>query len=184
MGTAVVHARGALTEGLLAARALLDAVSIALFGEPADLDPAAVRGGSNARLAIAAMARGIDELALLSATANHGHSEAVLAAVLDALEGEITRWEARSREDPDARAVLRAFLGLREILWEFGVRPSDSGDADRSDTRSRQTPRERDGAASSGRSSGGSPAKDPGRPRRATPGRRSPPRVQRVKVEG
>ena len=35
---------------------------------------------------------------------------------------EIERWEARSARDPDARAVLRAFLGLRELLWELGLR--------------------------------------------------------------
>ncbi len=41
----------------------------------------------------------------------------------EALEAEIERWEARSKTDVDARPVLRAFLGLRELLWELGLRP-------------------------------------------------------------
>jgi len=40
-----------------------------------------------------------------------------------ALDAEIARWEKRAAADGDARAVLRAFLGLRELLWEVGVRP-------------------------------------------------------------
>ena len=53
--------------------------------------------------------------------------EALVEPLSRALEAEIARWESRSRTDPDARPVLRAFLGLREILWEFGVRsPSRS----------------------------------------------------------
>jgi hypothetical protein len=47
----------------------------------------------------------------------------VLATLLDAIDQQIDLWEARSRSDPDARRVLRAFLGLREIIWEF--RPSE-----------------------------------------------------------
>ena len=47
----------------------------------------------------------------------------------EALAREIERWEERSKQDPDARAVLRAFLGLRELLWELGLardpEPSD-----------------------------------------------------------
>jgi hypothetical protein len=43
--------------------------------------------------------------------------------VAAALDAEIARWEASSRDDPEARAVLRAFLGVREILWEVGLRP-------------------------------------------------------------
>ncbi len=39
----------------------------------------------------------------------------------EALAREIERWEKRSQRDPDARAVLRAFLGLRELLFELGL---------------------------------------------------------------
>ena len=44
------------------------------------------------------------------------------ALILDALETEIARWESLSRQDEEARSVLRAFLGLREFLWEMGIR--------------------------------------------------------------
>ena len=44
--------------------------------------------------------------------------------MLDALDAEIARWETKARQDADARAVLRAFLGVRELLWELGMRPS------------------------------------------------------------
>jgi len=40
----------------------------------------------------------------------------------EALESEIKRWERRSRTDEDARLVLRAFLGMRELLWDLGMR--------------------------------------------------------------
>ena len=53
---------------------------------------------------------------------------AVAETLADALDAEIGRWEQRAAEDPEARAVLRAFLGLREVLWEIGIRRS--GDAD------------------------------------------------------
>lgn len=47
----------------------------------------------------------------------------------EALAREIERWEKRSQRDPDARAVLRAFLGLRELLWELGLaREPEPGD--------------------------------------------------------
>jgi hypothetical protein len=47
---------------------------------------------------------------------------ALTAPLIAALNGEIRRWEQRSRKDADARPVLRAFLGLRELLWELGLR--------------------------------------------------------------
>lgn len=50
-------------------------------------------------------------------------SPTLSAPLFRALEAEILRWETRSQSDPDARPVLRAFIGLREILWELGVRP-------------------------------------------------------------
>ena len=86
----------------------------------------------------------------------------LVQAIIEALDAEIARWEARSRDDADARAVLRAFLGLREILWEFGMRPADA---------ERPPP------------SGPSPESRPGRGR---PGARNPARarVQRVRVQG
>ena len=49
-------------------------------------------------------------------------SDSLLSSFAEALDAEIDRWEKRSQKDPTARAVLRAFLGVRELLWEMGVR--------------------------------------------------------------
>ena len=46
--------------------------------------------------------------------------------MVEALDAEIARWEERAKTDDDARAMLRAYLGLREILWELGVRPESA----------------------------------------------------------
>jgi hypothetical protein len=119
---ALDHARNAMAEGLLAGRSLIDAACLALFGEPARLTPDAARDASDARVAFAAMARGMDELAgkVRSTDAMTAANDTMMRTMLDALDAEIGRWERRSAHDSDARAVLRAFLGLREILWEFG----------------------------------------------------------------
>jgi hypothetical protein len=166
---ALEHARNAMAEGLLAGRSLIDAASLAIFGEPARLSQAGARTASDARVAFAAMARGIDELAtrVRSSDATSAAHEGMLRAMLDALDTEVKRWEQRSAHDADARAVLRAFLGLREILWEFGLRRPDA--AATTDDASRH----------------GAPAPHSDRPaasaaREPTP----PPRVQRVEVQG
>jgi hypothetical protein len=113
LARALEHARRSLAEAVLATRALADAASLAATGRPA--------GGEGA---LGALGRGLDELAgALAGGADAGGSD-LLRAVLDALDAEIARWEARAREDADARGVLRAYLGLREILWELGVRPA------------------------------------------------------------
>lgn len=52
----------------------------------------------------------------------------LLRAVAEALDAEIGRWEERSRHEPEARPVLRAFLAVRELLWELGVRVGDTTD--------------------------------------------------------
>ncbi len=54
-------------------------------------------------------------------------SPPIVHAIIDALDAEISRWETRAQDDPEARAVLRAFLGLRELLWEFGLRRGRGG---------------------------------------------------------
>jgi hypothetical protein len=136
-----LHGRAAAAESLLALHALLDAAALAASGAPAP---------ENRWLAPAAQL-----LADLAARLEEGkQARGLLAAIAEALDVEIARWEQRARQDADARAVLRAFLGLRELLWEFGVRP---------------------GAAGAG-PSGSGPRPRPARPR--------PPRVQRVPVEG
>lgn len=127
--SALGHARNALAEGILSARALLDAASIMLTGHPAQLDAHSVKDASDPRLALGAMARGLDDLARHVRSAEGPLPAPVLDAVLAALDTEIKRWEQRSTRDADARAVLRAFLGLREILWELGVRRPPSRQA-------------------------------------------------------
>lgn len=108
LARASVHARRAAAEAARATRALLDAAAIGATGVPA-------AGHEPLRRA----ARWLDRVA---AGAGAGWP-AALGAALDA---EIGRWETRSRTDPEARAVLRAFLGLRELLWELGLRGPDA----------------------------------------------------------
>ncbi|HME73498.1 MAG TPA: hypothetical protein VKM54_27090, partial [Myxococcota bacterium] len=108
------HGRAAAAEALCAIHALVDAASLATTGVPAE----AHRG-------LALLARALDDVA-----GAFGEGEgALLGAVADALDAEIGRWEQRATQDPDARAVLRAYLGLRELLWELGVRRPTSAEA-------------------------------------------------------
>jgi hypothetical protein len=104
----------------------------------------------------------MEKLRALIAPDDSGFGSSLLSALFDALDAEIARWELRSREDPNARSVLRAFLGVREILWEISARGGEA-------------------AASSeeGSTEGGEtePSAGPVRSRRRT-------RVQRVRVEG
>jgi len=138
------HARAALAESLRAADALLDAASLATSGEPAQT-----------RRLLGPLSRSLEGLAAGLEDAERDGTRRLLAAIAEALDAEIGRWELRARDDADARAVLRAFLGLRELLWEFGVRRPEAA--------------EREGGAGARR-----------RPR----ARRARPRVQRVRVEG
>lgn len=110
------HAKNAVAEALAALGALLDAASLAATGVPADVHP--MFAGSARR--VRAWSRALAEEGALGGELG--------AALADALDAEIGRWEERARHDADARAVLRAFLGLREILWELGVRPAPHGD--------------------------------------------------------
>lgn len=104
------HAKNAVGESLAAIRALLDAASLATSGAPAASSPlfASVEGW------IARASRGF--------SADGGLADGLAAEIAAALEQEIARWEQRAKSDDDARPVLRAFLGLREVLWELGVR--------------------------------------------------------------
>jgi hypothetical protein len=110
LARARAHGRAAIAEALAAVRALLDAVALGTAGVPA----ADHRG-------LVAAARLLDGLA--DDLDARGGSPSLLVSVAEALDAEIARWEERAQDDPDARAVLRAFLGLRELLWEFGLRP-------------------------------------------------------------
>ena len=134
------HARNAAAETIAALRALLDAAALGITQESAEQ-----------HRALATLARALDDLRERLSS----DSSDVSALILDALNGEIRRWEERSQDDPDSRAVLRAFLGMREILWEFGVRA--------------------EARPARGTEAGGTSPRDP------KPARRK--RVQRVEVE-
>ena len=108
-----LHLERAALEGLEAGRALLEAARQAS-------DPDNRSGRSLA-------AEVLHELEMLIA-ALRKHAPIELPRSFSdplsvALEAEIERWERRAHDDPDARTVLRAFLGLRELLWTLGIRP-------------------------------------------------------------
>lgn len=107
------HARRAAAEAVAALRALLDAAALATTGTA--VGESGMLGGT---------ARGLDEIRALLEPGGPAPA-ALLEALAEALGAEIARWETKSASDPEARAVLRAFLGLRELLWEMGVRRSD-----------------------------------------------------------
>ncbi|MDJ0785463.1 MAG: hypothetical protein QNK05_01575 [Myxococcota bacterium] len=100
------HARAAAAESLAAVHALLDAGALATTGMPAD----------HSSLAPVAQWMGRLEAWLGSGAQADG---ALFDTLLDTLDSEILRWEQRSRAEPEARNVLRAFLAVRELLWEL-----------------------------------------------------------------
>jgi hypothetical protein len=108
------HAQAAVAEALAAISALLDAASLASSGELAR---------SNGILAPAT--RILEGLRSQLGGGQDHESLHLIQSIAEALDAEIARWEDRARDDADARAVLRAFLGLRELLWEFGVRTGE-----------------------------------------------------------
>lgn len=109
------HAKRGVSEVILAVRALLDAAALSLGRQPA-----------HSHALFAPLSQVLDEWSVRLGRSD----DDVGVLILDALESEIARWESRSQEDEEARSVLRAFLGLREFLWELGIRPTASpGDA-------------------------------------------------------
>lgn len=110
LAEARLHARRAVAEGAAALRALLDAAMLAARGAPA----------SDGRLA--PLAEALERIAAWLDPESGQSGEAVLRALAEGLDAEIARWEAKSREDPEARSVLRAFLAVREVLFEMGTR--------------------------------------------------------------
>ena len=145
LALALAHGRAAAAEALAAIHALLDAATLATSGEP-----------SASHGLLGPVARTLEGLAADLDAQRADASGPLLASLAAALDAEIARWEERAVDDRDARAVLRAFLGLRELLWEIGVRPTRPADA---------TPRRRE-------------------PQRSARPRARAPRVQRVPVEG
>lgn len=111
LARATEHGRAAAAELLAALRSLLDAAALASSGEP-----------SRSHALLGPLAQLLDGLAADVDPRLDAGARSLLVAVAEALDLEIARWEERAREDGDARAVLRAFLGLRELLWELGVR--------------------------------------------------------------
>lgn len=136
------HARRAAAESAAALRALLDAAALASYGETA----AAGR--------LAPLAEALERVSEWLHPDGEESGAAVLRALADGLDAEIARWEARSREDPEARSVLRAFLAVREVLFEMSTRfaapeagapatPPETDDTDERSASPRRTRRRR-----------------------------------------
>ncbi|MFT5444427.1 MAG: hypothetical protein ACI8W3_003482 [Myxococcota bacterium] len=167
------HTQLALSEALAGARALLDAASIGVSGEPA-----------TAHASLAEFVRALDTVGDILSGKSPSLRAAALDAVLRAVDSEITRWEERSRSDEDARAVLRAFLGFREFLWEMGVRREPSSNAATS-----SSPRGSRPARASTSSRGGSAEhavhkKTAREQADSKKNQRTAPRVQRINIDG
>jgi len=106
------HLRNFTLEGLEAARALLEAARHA--------------SGLTAATPDSIVDQLQEQLEELIAALRNNASFVVPRALAEplgaAIDIEIKRWEERSQTDPDARLVLRAFLGMRELLWEVSAR--------------------------------------------------------------
>ncbi len=111
------HAQTAAAELAAALAALLDAGTLA------------TRGALAAETPLGPVQAGLLEIRRRIAPDQVRDGASLLHAVAEALDAEIARWEERSKEDPNGRAVLRAFLGVRELLWELGVRQKQPDEA-------------------------------------------------------
>jgi hypothetical protein len=132
-------------------QALIEAASLATTGRP-----------SEASLLLGPLAKLLEGLGNELKTGLGEQASRTLATIATAIDDEISVWEERARDDTEARTVLRAFLGLREVLWEFGVRSGSSPGTP-------PPPRSRRGADA---------------PRQRKTAARPGPRVQRVPVQG
>jgi len=177
MAEALAHARKAAAEALLAMRALLDAACIAIHGEPAALDKSRARESSGTRLAFAGLANGFDSLARRLDAGDLDLPDERVGPLLDAVDHEIDRWENRARDDVEARSVLRAFLGLREILWQLGMSRASAGAGKRRPASDARDSARETVARAEDRTA-------PTRSRRGRPRSRRKPRVQRIEVQG
>ncbi len=106
------HFRSSILEGLEGTRALLQATVHA--SGLTDVSKDSMVGQVERQLE--------DLIAVLRDSAAFTIPRALAEPLQTAIDAEINRWEQRSRTDPDARLVLRAFLGMRELLWEVGMR--------------------------------------------------------------
>ncbi|MDG2334168.1 MAG: hypothetical protein P8Q97_08090 [Myxococcota bacterium] len=117
LGQSLEHARASASEALMAARLLLDALSILLANEPV------VRHAEH-NSPIGYLASSIERWASSLRPPENRPNSPDFPAVLGAVEQEIERWAGRAQDDADARTVLHAFLGMREILWELDAAPA------------------------------------------------------------
>ena len=179
LALAARHGRNALAEALLAGHALLDAASLALTGRPAT-QASDLAGGNEAVRALARLVGGLDDLADRLRADDADGTRRLVDALLDALDSEIGRWETQARSDPDARAVLRAFLGLRELLWELGLRPQAAAEPARTAPPPPRPKRRRNDPARAAKAKKEAP---PRTAAGAAAGPRRRRRVQRVDVE-
>ncbi|MEE3326049.1 MAG: hypothetical protein VX252_01805 [Myxococcota bacterium] len=125
------HARMALSEVLRSISYLIDAAALGLG---AGQNPILDSGWTS-------LVGAIDETARkLAGVQIHSTQEDRVAEILAALELEISRWEDRAHRDTHAQAVLLAFTGLREMIWEIrgapGSPPREAGPL-KADSRSR-----------------------------------------------
>ena len=186
---AVSRARGHLlsawTEGVEAARCLLEATGIATDRAEPTAGRAKRPPGPRAS---DPLDTGLDDL--LKAVRRAGLLQPppeLMQSLSEAIEHEVRRWEARSQSDPEARLVLRVFLVLRELSWELGVSRGTS-DAGRAAPQTDADARPAAGEPASPRPAARrraqprpGPARDPDGDPAATASRMS--RVQRFEVE-
>ena len=104
------HARLALSEVLRSVSCLIDAAALALG---AGQNPILDTGWT-------ALVSAIDEVAgkLAGVRVEETQADGV-SEILTALEVEIARWKGRASQDEHAQAVLIAFMGLHEMVWEM-----------------------------------------------------------------
>jgi hypothetical protein len=143
------HGRAAAAEGMAMVQALVDAASLASGGRPSD--------ASRLFGPLSKLLEGLGD-ELMRGTADRPSE--LFATIAAAIDSEVAYWEKQAHDDTEARTVLRAFLGLREVLWEFGVKREPTGAGTAVPKRRPPSTRSRAGAA------GGAP------------------RVQRVPVQG
>ncbi len=164
LAKALQHARSAISEILQALGHLIDATALATTNQ----DSNAREWLDMAQRALGSLGSALDERPKTT-------DVQAIDAVLDALDQEIQRWQTQADESPEARAVLRAYLGLREILWEFGFRRAPKTthakqSTQKSDSSQTATPKRNASNKST------SASKSSERPKRG--------RVQRIPVEG
>ncbi len=110
-----LHGQTAAAELAAALSALLDAGALMASGKVAS------------ETAAGPLHAGLAEIRRMIEPERIRDGESLLRVVAESLDAEISRWEQRSQEEPEGRAVLRAFLGVRELLWELGVRSGAPG---------------------------------------------------------